>query len=146
MYSVHKNCRIVNEFSRTKLEVHFRGANETTGSNGLPSAIQSQLFCILMVEAGTWMFRPDLNASLSAHDLYLIPERFVVQGAMLLPVDLQNGDSFPESEISPVLERVRDMRLLVVRHQNNARLWRVHSERRCLIHLTARKAMRYWRA
>ena len=47
-----------------------------------------------------------------AHDLYVMPVRFVLKGGALITVGLHNGDSFPESEVSPVLERVRDMKLL----------------------------------
>lgn len=47
-----------------------------------------------------------------AHDLYLMPARFVVTEHAVITVGLQNGDSFPESDVSPVLERVRDMRLI----------------------------------
>jgi hypothetical protein len=41
-----------------------------------------------------------------------MPVRFIVIEGAVLTVGLSNGDSFPESEISPVLERVRDMRLI----------------------------------
>jgi hypothetical protein len=47
-----------------------------------------------------------------AHDLYLLPDHFFVDMGMLLRVALHDGDSFPESEVSPVLSRVRDMRVL----------------------------------
>jgi hypothetical protein len=47
-----------------------------------------------------------------AHDFYLIPVLFIVENGDLITVGLRNGDSFPESEISPVLERVRDMKLI----------------------------------
>jgi uncharacterized GH25 family protein len=47
-----------------------------------------------------------------AHDLYLMPVRFVVQAGAVITVGLHNGDSFPESEISPALERERDMKLI----------------------------------
>lgn len=53
-----------------------------------------------------------LTFSVRAHDLYLMPERFFVEAGMLLQVGLHNGDTFPDSEVSPVLERVRDMRIL----------------------------------
>jgi uncharacterized GH25 family protein len=51
-------------------------------------------------------------SSTFAHDMYLLPARFVLEEGMLLSVGLHNGDSFPDSEVSPVLERVRDMKLL----------------------------------
>jgi uncharacterized GH25 family protein len=47
-----------------------------------------------------------------AHDMYLLPARFLLEEGVLLSVGLHNGDSFPESEVSPVLERVRDLKLL----------------------------------
>jgi uncharacterized GH25 family protein len=47
-----------------------------------------------------------------AHDMYLLPARFALDEGTLLTIRLHNGDSFPASEVSPVLERVRDMKLL----------------------------------
>ena len=47
-----------------------------------------------------------------AHDMYLMPASFLVKPGMTITVRLQNGDSFPESEASPVLARVRDMKLI----------------------------------
>src|SRR5215475_10017187 len=46
------------------------------------------------------------------HDLYLIPDKFFVESGAMLVASLRNGDSFPNSEISPVLARVRDVRLV----------------------------------
>jgi uncharacterized GH25 family protein len=53
-----------------------------------------------------------LVSSAFAHDMYLLPARFLLEEGALLSVGLHNGDSFPDSEVSPVLERVRDMKLL----------------------------------
>jgi hypothetical protein len=47
-----------------------------------------------------------------AHDFYLMPDRFSAAPGTSLIVGLFNGDSFPESEASPVLARLRDVRLL----------------------------------
>lgn len=46
------------------------------------------------------------------HDLYLMPEQFAAHKGGHLVVALHNGDAFPESEISPVPERVREMKLI----------------------------------
>jgi uncharacterized GH25 family protein len=50
--------------------------------------------------------------SLFAHDLYLMPVKFEIREGDILQVVLNNGDSFPESEMSPVLDRVRDVKLI----------------------------------
>ena len=47
-----------------------------------------------------------------AHDFYLMPSAFSATPGQSLTVGLFNGDSFPESAVSPVLARVRDVRLL----------------------------------
>jgi hypothetical protein len=47
-----------------------------------------------------------------AHDLYLLPDHFFVDAGMLLRVALNDGDSFPVSEVSPIIERVRDMQIV----------------------------------
>jgi uncharacterized GH25 family protein len=49
---------------------------------------------------------------LFAHDLYLMPDTFTVAKDHVIVVSLHNGDSFPESEVAPVLDRVRDMRVV----------------------------------
>lgn len=49
---------------------------------------------------------------LFAHDLYLMPDTFTVAKDHVIVVSLHNGDSFPESELSPVLDRVKDMRVV----------------------------------
>ena len=53
-----------------------------------------------------------LSITLHAHDMYLMPERFALERGAELTVALHNGDTFPESEVSPALERVRDLRLV----------------------------------
>ncbi|HBY63081.1 MAG TPA: hypothetical protein DEH78_24935 [Solibacterales bacterium] len=49
-----------------------------------------------------------IAAPLLAHDLYLMPERFLVSPGERVAVGLHNGDAFPESETPPVLARVKD--------------------------------------
>jgi len=49
--------------------------------------------------------------SLFAHDLYLMPAKFTVKPGDRLTVAIHNGDAFPESENSPVLNRLRDVKL-----------------------------------
>lgn len=49
---------------------------------------------------------------LLAHDLYVLPARFFVDPGKQLLVSFNNGDSFPVSEASPVLKRVRDTNLI----------------------------------
>lgn len=66
-----------------------------------------------------------LSLPLLAHDLYLIPARFFTASGDLLAIELHNGDSFPESEVSPVLERVADFQLVTsggARPVHNARV------------------------
>jgi uncharacterized GH25 family protein len=53
-----------------------------------------------------------LVSAVCAHDMYLLPGRFVAKPGEMLTVRLQNGDAFPQSEVSPVLERVRDVKLI----------------------------------
>ena len=50
-----------------------------------------------------------LVAGALAHDLYLMPERFVVTGGDRVIVAFHNGDAFPESEASVKVERLRDV-------------------------------------
>ncbi len=52
-----------------------------------------------------------LSASLSAHDLYLLPDDFVVKPGSKIRVAFHNGDSFPESEVAPKPDRLKDARL-----------------------------------
>ncbi len=47
-------------------------------------------------------------ANASAHDLYIMPEHFVLAGPGPLTVALHNGDAFPESEAGAPLARLRD--------------------------------------
>ena len=47
----------------------------------------------------------------SAHDLYLMPERFHVASGETVGVAVHDGDAFPESEVSASLERLRDASL-----------------------------------
>lgn len=42
------------------------------------------------------------------HDLYLMPDSFVVQAGARVSVSMHNGDAFPESDGPPVLARLRD--------------------------------------
>ena len=49
---------------------------------------------------------------LFAHDLYLMPDTFTLAKGQVFVVSLHNGDSFPESEVAPVLDRVKDMRVV----------------------------------
>ena len=51
-------------------------------------------------------------SALFAHDLYLMPDTFTVAKGQVFFVSLHNGDSFPESEVAPVLDRVKDMRVV----------------------------------
>jgi uncharacterized GH25 family protein len=46
-----------------------------------------------------------LTTSLWAHDLYLLPDSFSVKPHASLQVAFHNGDSFPASEVSPLIER-----------------------------------------
>ena len=53
-----------------------------------------------------------LAGPLSAHDLYLMPEKFVTQAGTRLRVVFQNGDEFPEASSPVKPERLRNMRLV----------------------------------
>ena len=52
---------------------------------------------------------------LFAHDLYLMPDTFTVAKDHAFVLALHNGDSFPESEVAPVLDRLRDIRVVSAR-------------------------------
>ena len=52
-----------------------------------------------------------VSASLLAHDLYLMPGSFIVKPGQSLKVSVNNGDAFPNSEQSPILERLQDAEL-----------------------------------
>ncbi len=47
----------------------------------------------------------------SAHDLYLMPERFHVSRGETVGVAVHDGDAFPDSEVSAALQRLRDASL-----------------------------------
>jgi hypothetical protein len=49
-----------------------------------------------------------LLPALGAHDLYLLPSAFRVDKGASLGIAFHNGDSFPESEVAPLLARLRD--------------------------------------
>jgi Domain of unknown function (DUF4198) len=57
-----------------------------------------------------WLLAGILAAQ--AHDLYIVPERFFVEPGHPIQVGFHNGDAFPLSEASPVLNRVRDTNLI----------------------------------
>lgn len=46
-----------------------------------------------------------LTTSLWAHDLYLLPDSFFTKPHTSLQVGFHNGDSFPTSEVSPLIDR-----------------------------------------
>ena len=50
--------------------------------------------------------------ALSGHDLYLVPGAFFVSPGERITLGIHNGDSFPESEVAPVLARLRDASLI----------------------------------
>lgn len=53
-----------------------------------------------------------LSARLCAHDLYLMPERFVTPAGRPLGIVFQNGDEFPKASAATKTERLRNTRLL----------------------------------
>jgi hypothetical protein len=53
-----------------------------------------------------------LALQLGAHDLYLMPERFLVNSGATIEVEFHNGDSFPESEVAPRVARLEQASLL----------------------------------
>lgn len=53
-----------------------------------------------------------INIPLLAHDLYLMPERFVVHSGAKIRVAFHNGDGFPESQVAPRVERMIEPRIL----------------------------------
>jgi uncharacterized GH25 family protein len=65
---------------------------------------------------------------LLAHDFYIMPEQFSARLGDVLKFALHNGDSFPESEVSPVLERVREVQLLSANAKASASNLRVESK------------------
>ncbi|WP_051669552.1 DUF4198 domain-containing protein [Bryobacter aggregatus] len=52
-----------------------------------------------------------LSASLMAHDLYIMPDRFRVTANTTLEVGFHNGDAFPASEVAPRVERLQNAEL-----------------------------------
>ncbi|MEQ1883834.1 MAG: DUF4198 domain-containing protein [Bryobacteraceae bacterium] len=53
-------------------------------------------------------FAAFVAASAMGHDLYLLPETFVAAKSYPVLFELHNGDSFPDSELSVAVERLRD--------------------------------------
>ena len=51
-------------------------------------------------------------APLLAHDLYVMPDRFILKPGQDLIVELHNGDAFPDSEGPPARERLHGTRIL----------------------------------
>jgi Domain of unknown function (DUF4198) len=49
------------------------------------------------------------TACAAGHDLYLLPDRFLIEKGAVLSFGIHNGDAFPESEASPAMERLRDV-------------------------------------
>lgn len=47
-----------------------------------------------------------------AHDLYLMPERFIVEPGTRVSVAFHNGDGFPDSEVAPRVERMLNPRAI----------------------------------
>jgi len=52
-----------------------------------------------------------LASAISAHDLYLLPGVFHVPKGAELKVAFHNGDSFPESEVAPKIERLLEAKV-----------------------------------
>ena len=46
------------------------------------------------------------------HDLYVLPSLFHVQAGATIRVAFHNGDSFPDSEVAPVIARLHDAKLV----------------------------------
>lgn len=53
-----------------------------------------------------------LSKSAAPHDLYVMPGNFRPTAGSAVTISFHVGDSFPESEVSPKLERLRDTKLL----------------------------------
>jgi len=64
-----------------------------------------------------------------AHDLYLLPLTFRVQPGETFEFGIHNGDAFPVSEASPVLERLRDVNLYSAKMTAEARDLRIDGNR-----------------
>jgi uncharacterized GH25 family protein len=52
------------------------------------------------------------TAGLFAHDFYILPDAFSVTPKSTVRLGFHNGDSFPESEVSPTIARVKDAQLV----------------------------------
>jgi hypothetical protein len=50
-----------------------------------------------------------MASCLPAHDLYLSPRGFVMKPGQSAQVEFHNGDAFPESQVPPRVERLRDV-------------------------------------
>jgi len=59
---------------------------------------------------------PLLALPAMAHSLYLMPQKFRTAPGDTLVLSIQNGDSFPEGDGAPVLQRLRDCVLVSVRN------------------------------
>ena len=68
-------------------------------------------------------------ASLMAHQLFVMPSTFYVSNGERITVGLHNGDSFPDSEGAPSLERLRDVTLHTAKLQYNVTNLRVDGNR-----------------
>jgi uncharacterized GH25 family protein len=54
-------------------------------------------------------------APLLAHDLYVMPDRFILKSGQDLIIELHNGDAFPDSEGPPVKERLNGTRIIGIK-------------------------------
>ncbi len=59
-----------------------------------------------------WIFSFSAAVSASAHDLYLMPDQFIVEPGAQLRVVFENGDGFPEGEAPVAPDRLRNARLV----------------------------------
>ena len=53
-----------------------------------------------------------LSLALAAHDLYLRPRHFTVAAGQSGVVEFHNGDAFPNSQVPPVLARLKDANIV----------------------------------
>ncbi len=68
-------------------------------------------------------------ATVSAHDFYILPDQFNLRNRAQLQVAFHNGDSFPESEVSPALARLKDAQLSSARGTDTVEGLRVDGKR-----------------
>lgn len=54
---------------------------------------------------------PELTSALSAHDFYIFPDAFRIISGAAIRVGFHNGDSFPASEVAPIIARMKDAQL-----------------------------------